>query len=242
MKHLLINGCSYATVWHDTKQDKELASLLNADTISNLGKSGSSNSRIFHSTMEFISKNPTVDFVILSLTFCTRFDAPWADTADRYDGYWINYSPGGIFESELPRMKNKNSAEMDKLNKYVQDRVVLDNGSEYTDRHLGEIIKFSAWFDSKNIKYCMFNAAEDIIKQSISANQLNPEKLRWITENKKIIDIENFISNQWMYDNGAKMNKQEIDNKVEPRWAHYGKDGYALLNNFLYNYINENCL
>lgn len=240
MKHLLFNGCSYGVWWRDSLQDIKLADSLEANSYTNLSKVGSSNNRIFHSTMEFILKNPNVDFVILSLTFCTRFDAPWADFKDEYDRDWVNYSPQGIFDNELLLMKNKSSVELERIKKYVLDRMVIDSNSSYVDRHLAEIIKFSAWLDSMNINYCIFNSCEDIIKRLSSVNELGIEKLNLIKQNKKIIDIENFMSNQWMYDNGATI--PDFQSDIAPHCVHYLADGFELLNNFLYNYIKENCL
>jgi len=240
MKHLLINGCSYGNAWQRGKKDQDIANKLNSNTFTNLSNRGSSNGRIYHSTMEFISKNPDVDFVILSLTFCHRFEGPWADVKDIYDGRWICYASHGIPPHWLNRMKGKNSAELDKINKYIQDRIILDAGIEYVNRYLENIITFSSWLDSKNIRYCIFNACEGLKNIIATEPDIEMEKISWIKENKRIIDIENFISNQWMHDNGANIPYEGLG--LDPKIVHYDKDGYALLNDFLYSYITENCL
>ena len=229
MKHLLINGCSYATGWENYNQ---LADKLLVDNVSNIGRSGASNDRIFRTTTEYILDNPTVDFVIVMLTFFTRFEAPWAVDKGDQEGPWVSYSPQGINFIKDRQIENHNKQLI--LEKYVKDKFIYDYNANYIDKTLINLIWVTAWLEMQNINYCIFNSCEN---QWVSVKRMDQ-----VRKNKKIINLSEFMSNQWMYDNGAKIQPNELDKNIEPRWAHYGKDGYTLLNNFLYNYIKEHCL
>ena len=73
MSTLFLNGCSYAHAW---KNADELSTRLGYDTTVNMGLPGSSNRRIFRTTMEYLTKN-TVDFAVIMLSFFERYESPW---------------------------------------------------------------------------------------------------------------------------------------------------------------------
>ena len=243
MKHLLVNGCSYAVWW---KNSEQLAHRLGAEKHCNLGINASSNDRIFRSTMNYVMANPDVDFVIIMLSFMIRLEAPWSHEYLPYEGRWVSYNVNGIIgetkNDRMPHCKN-----YDQIQKYIQDRFVIDmsfRGSEYTEKILLNLIALTGWLESRSIKYCVFNTAEDHVQHMIKTEQINQNILNEIRKNKKIIDIDNFMSNQYMIDQGAQVNTAELLNNsdMRPLWTHFGPDGYEKLNEFLYNYITEHCL
>lgn len=238
MSTLLLNGCSYAHWWsHEwftTGNISRLANSLGYDEVVNLATPGSSNSRIFRTTLEYLTSNPDVEFVVIALTFYSRFEAPWAETRP-IEGRWVSYSSNGIknesgFESPLydhPHIK-----------RYIADRFRYDLGIEYIDKLLADLIFFTGWLDSQGYKYCVFNTCEHLY--SDPHGFFDAKKIRWLAENPRVIDIKEFISNKWMHEHGAIC--PETEKQLEPLFRHYGNDGYTMLNDFLHEYITEHCL
>jgi len=198
--------------------------------------------------VNFILANPDVDFVIIMLTFVVRFEAPFADRIKEHEGYWVSYQSHGIGPlAQEERMPSYNQARMDRINQYIADKFVVDVSyrlSDYTERLFINLITLAGWLDSKNIRYCIFNTAEDNLQKMIKGDHINQDILNEIRKNKKIIDIDNFMSNQYMLDQGARINERDLvyNPALIPLWTHFGPDGYEKLNEFLYNYITEHCL
>lgn len=243
MKHLLINGCSYGHTW---KNYDQLADKLGAELTTNISCNGSSNERIFRTTFEYVLANPTVDFVIIMLTFYNRFEAPWAVKKGAVEGSWISYSHNGILSDH--ELTTEYQQAEHKLRKYIETRAVYDTDMIYIEKLIIGLIMLTSWLDSRSIKYCVVNMGENLIKHAVDTNRFDTRKISLLRENKRIIDIENFLANEWMYNQGAVIRESEIamfaamGATADPKWVHYDLDGYTMLNNFLYNYINENCL
>lgn len=214
MSKLLVNGCSYTKNWSSTLP--EFGTKLGFDETVNIGKSGSSNHRIFRSTLNYILNNP-VDFIILSLTFWDRQEAPWGIDGDNL---WIDYSINGVMlESDqlaYPR---------DSYSSYIKSRYKHDIGPAYIDKFISDIIVFSGFLDHLGIRYLIFSAPGEHLK-------FDPIKISYLDKNPRIIDLSNWSSNQYMYENGGQ--SQETGN---PSYLHYDIKSYKLLNNFLYDYI-----
>lgn len=248
MKHLLVNGCSYAHTWDNVG---ELATQLSADKVTNLGLRSGSNNRTIRTSTEYILKNTDVDFVIFMITFINRDEAPWATVHDDREGFWVNYSARGIHPVNEYLLAGISDVEKQRIDKFISDQFMikqLRNGHAYIDKFLINLMQFTSWLEIKNINYCIFNTGENFIPDSIENKVINSEIVDWLDKNKKIIDIKTFMSNSWMHQQGAIIPNSERQvfkqNNIElnPNWIHYGKDGHTMLNDFLYNYINEYCL
>lgn len=218
MSKLLINGCSYAIAWNETCN--ELGSSLGFDNTVNIAHTGSSNSRIFRTTLDYILEN-SVDFVILSLTYWDRQEALWG-----VNKQWVDYSPNGIM---------KESAELqyppEMYQGYIKNRFKFDIGTEYIEKLLNDIITFSGWLDHMNIRYLIFSAPDDNFKHE----NYNLDKLKYINKNNRIIDIKDWSSNQYMFDNGG--HSPDFTLGCVPGQLHFDGKSYKILNNFLYDYI-----
>jgi len=236
VKHLLINGCSYAHCWPNYKQ---LGIKLNVDRVVNLARPGSSNDRIIRTTFEYVNNNLDIDFIILMLSYNARYEGPWRNNLGNEEGSWISYTPMGI---SMNWQDDKINVELAPIEKYIQDKFVYDhNMTAYTEKTLINLILLTTWLDSKRINYCIFNTCDEIYDHP-GFNSINScrNKLDLLLTNKKVIDLRKFLSNQWMYDQGAVIPANQTT--ISPMTVHYDRDGYGLLNNFLYDYIKENCL
>jgi hypothetical protein len=216
---LLLNGCSYTTSW----KINSLAEKLQFDSSVNLSLSGSSNDRIFRTTLEYIFDNP-VDFVILSLTFWDRQEAHWG-----IDG-WTDYSSKGIMRSA--ELKNDESL----YTKYIQDRYRYDININYIDKLLNDLIIFTGWLDHMNIRYLIFSSPGEYFKNNDF--RFNPKKLKYLKNNPRILDIEDWSANQYMHDNGG----LGIEQDQTPSSRHYTSESYKILDSYIYEYIVSNNL
>jgi hypothetical protein len=244
MNHLLVNGCSYGYSWTNAH---ELSERLGYDKCTNLSIPGSSNDRIFRSTVNFLLDNPDVDFVIVMLTFIFRFEAPLADQIQEYEGRFVSFSHSGINPmTQKQRMPSYSQTYMDRINQCVMDKFVFDVYGKFTDhseKFLINLMLLTSWLDSKNINYCIFNTAEDDLQHYIKTQKIDQLILSEIRKNKKIIDIDNFMSNQYMLDQGCQINQRDIEEYgLPPLYTHFKSDGYKKLNEFLYDYITKHCL
>lgn len=238
MSKLLLNGCSYAHrwahEWYTTGNISALAQRLGYDETVSLAVSGSSNARIFRTTLEYLTLNPDVDFVVIALTFYNRFEAPWASPRP-IEGRWVSYSHNGVTNRESDEHL---VYERPEIKRYIDDRYRYDLGVEYIDALLADLIFFTGWLDAQGYKYCIINPCERLYADD--KGMFDTAKMRWIRENPKIVDIENFIANKWMHEQGAVCPEDETN--LDPMYRHYGNDGFTMLNEFMYNYITKNCL
>lgn len=221
MSTLLINGCSYTTNW--SPLDKVLGKKLEFESTVNLSTPGSSNDRIFRTTLEYIFKNK-VDFVMLSMTFWDRQEAYWADDD------WTDYSPMGA--TRPAELKNDESM----YKKYIQDRYRYDVDINYMDKLLNDIIMFTGWLDSMGIRYLIFSSPGEYFKWAKFT--FNQDKLTYLKNNTRIIDIENWSANQYMHDHGG----TSIEKEGSPANRHYTTKSFAILNEFIYEHITNNNL
>jgi len=226
MSTLLINGCSYTVNWNQTC--REFGKKLNFENTVNLSLSGSSNDRIFRSTLEYIFKNK-VDFVILALTFWDRQEAPWAE-----EGTWTDYSSNGI-------VRPSEVASPDIYDSYIQDRFRYDIDNNYIDKLLNNTITFSGWLDSQNIKYLIFSSPGGYYSEPgflFNHYKNTIEKLAYVRKNPRLIDGGDWSSNRYMADNGGVGEERDL----EPNIKHYNADSFNILNRFIIDYVKKHNL
>jgi hypothetical protein len=91
----------------------------------------------------------------------------------------------------------------------------------------------SGWLESKQIKYLIFSGPINFNLQILRTNNLSvlKRKLEYVRLNPNILDLENWSSNQYMYEQGGKW--IEADNNVEPSIRHYIPESYEILNKFI---------
>ena len=221
MSKLLINGCSYTVNW--SPLCAQLGNQLGFTETTNLSMPGSSNDRIFRTTLEYIFTND-VKYVIIALTFWDRQEAPWGKSAT-----WTDYSHNGLLRASEVDSPNL-------YNSYIQDRYRYDININYIDKLLNDIITFSGWLESKDIKYLIFTSSGNYFEKNNF--KFIQTKLDYLKQNPRIIDIETWTSNQYMYDHGG----TSIELNGPPDGRHYTKESFATLNEFIVDYINTNKL
>lgn len=237
MKTLLLTGCSYAYAYRNIG---DLASQLGFKNTVNLGRTGGSNSRSFRTTLEYLSKNQDIGFVVLMLTFWGRFEAPWCEHIP-IEGRWISYSPHGISPLRVNfRPTQTLIQDTSDVSSYIKYRTVAGGWiSDYLDRTIIDVIMFSGWLESMKIPYCIFHTTGLNYEVDYQQEVFDKEKYQWIKNNPRIIDL-NWSSNQFMHDNGGRGYKE--DQSLDPRVRHYHLKEHKVLTKFLYEYIIGNNL
>jgi hypothetical protein len=223
---LLLNGCSYGLSWGT--ELNLFSQSLGFDKAVNLSKTGSSNDRIIRTTFEYLEKN-LVEFIVLSLTFWDRQEAPWKSYED-YESVWSRYSSIGI--SNFNDIVEK--SEIDIYNKYIKERYLYDISTAYIEKLLLDLIFFTAWLDLYHYKYLIYVAPGfDKDEIPVYANS----KFNILKKNNRLIDLENFSSNEYLGNNGG----TSLD-KVDFKMKHYDQKSHRILGNFLKEYIHNNNL
>jgi hypothetical protein len=224
---LLLNGCSYGAAWGTSLP--VLAKKLNIENYFNLSLPGSSNDRIFTSTIEYILTRP-VDFAIISTTFWNRQSAPWNPKIESYNRHWVSYSPVGI--------KNLRYANLnDQYIKYIEDRYKFDVNHKYMDMFFHDVICLSGFLTSRNIRHVIYSApGDEFLMSSSLKNHISEPKLKCIQENKSLINLDTWSSNLFLHEAGS----TSTDVGVSPSCKHYQGNENLPLVEYLYNYIQQN--
>ncbi len=219
---LLLNGCSYGVAWG--QELNSFSQSLGFDKAVNLSKTGSSNARIIRTTFEYLQKNH-VEFIVLSLTFWDRQEAPWKSYED-YESVWSRYLPTGI-----PHLNDiAEKSEINIYHKYVKDRYLYDISTAYIEKLLVDLIFFTAWLDHNHHKYLIY-FAPGFHKNEIPVYAKS--KFNILKKNNRLIDLEHFSSNEYLGNNGG-MSLDKVDSKIK----HYDQKSHSILRNFLKEYIH----
>jgi hypothetical protein len=235
MSTLLINGCSYACSW-GAELPVELGNKLGFDKTVNIGHGGGSNSRTFRTTMEYILGNDSVEFVILMLTFWGRDEGAWAKSIP-IEGPWISHG-SALHTHDINANNRTMDVPIDWVTQYLELKTLIGfNGVHCCDTLITDLLCLIGWLKSRNIKYCIFGACD----MEYSQDSLSPIKKRELLTDPGVINIFEWSSNKFLYENGAECDDQDAKLPY-PYIRHYKPAGYSVLNDFLYNYITDNKL
>jgi hypothetical protein len=194
-----------------------LEKLLGATGTTNLSLCGSSNDRIYDTTMEYIRQNRDVDLVIIGWSeFCR---VQWFLTDQGYPEFWeINNLGVGRQPPEEYKLRKENWERTSRNNDYRTGM------SHYWHERIYNVHKY---FEFHNIPHLFFHAFHDF---RINETQY---QLDW---NKQYFHPYNSTQTyiHWCHDNGFK--------EITPGWYHYEPDAQEAWANYIFNYIIDNNL
>jgi hypothetical protein len=231
---LLLNGCSFSANYGVAAK---LGSDLGYDEFVNLAIGGSSNRRIIRTTVEYLEHN-TVDFVLLGLTFWERQEGAFLKTQPHKDN-WMSYNPMGLQglfappDTEFVFDNTRSSIE-----KYILERYRYDLNLMYLDQLMCDLVMFTAYLEQRNIKYLIFNTCE--LEYTNYFTNFNSTYQKAIDQNKRIVPLDKFVSNVYLYEKDARYAPNEA--QWSPNAIHYNSEEYRHINDYLLNYIRENRL
>ena len=225
---LLINGCSFAECWAPSL---EFIEKLNCKDYINLGKEGTSFQRTARSTVEWIAQNGNPSYVIIPITFAHRWELGIARIEDDIDGTW--------YPLQRKEFINENNISKSISIEKVKSLIDFYYGSipdirTYWDKIFIEIIMFAGWLENKKIPYLMFDMCNQFDHAHLD-NYKGFEKIKFIKQNKNIIDLFSFCGNHFMWESLPDVDKKQIDKIL----YHHKALQYQILEKYLLNYINS---
>ena len=227
MKRLLLNGCSFGECWSPTK---EFISYVGCDEAVNISKVATSFQRTCRSTIEWIAKNGEPSFIIIPITYCHRWELAIGDSEDDIDGTWFPMQ-----KKELITTMSDNISQLvdkEKLSQLIDlyYRCIPDIKT-FWDKMFTEIVMLSAFLDSKNIRYLMFDMCNDFDTKHIRGYK-GFDKLNLIRSNENIIDLFGFCGNKYMW-------TQMPNNKGQDFNIHHAPEQYKSLEKALMTHIKQ---
>jgi hypothetical protein len=225
---LLINGCSFAECWSPSA---EFVSKLNCDDVINLGKGGTSFQRTARSTIEWIAQNGKPNYVVIPITFSHRWELALNEDEDTIDGSWIPLQNSNFLSDKYKLQATTTK----KLKKFVDEYYeLIPTIKTYWDKCFTEIIMLAGWLENERIPYLMFDMCNQFDRKHLEGYK-GFEKLKFIEQNKNIIDIFDFCGNEFMWRSLSEDGKKIID----PVLYHHRDPQYRILENHLLNYIKS---
>lgn len=228
MKPLVISGCSFVECWHPTQS---FVDALGCDSAVNLGRVGGSNQRSFRTVIEWIAQNGDPGFVIVPITYITRFEMAISNREDPIDGAWFPIQRYELIEQN-----------QDKILGFIDQRRLKDlidltyavtpDTRTYWDRLFTEMIMFAGFLRSRSIPYLMFDMVNAFDPADIKIYQAT-EKVRLLEQDPRIIDLWKFVGNRYMWETMSEKQQSGVD----PLHHHHSDPQYAELERYLVSYI-----
>ena len=228
MKTLLLNGCSFAETWEPS--DKFVSSV-GCDNLINLGKAGTSFQRTCRSTIEWVAQNGSPDLVLIPITFAYRWELALNQDEDDIDGSWIPLQNSNFLSDDY-KLQDSSIDDVRKL-------VDLYYGSiptvkTYWDKLFTDIITFAGFLDHHQIPYLMWDMCNGFDLTHLKGYKAF-EKIKFINQNKSIINIWSFCGNRYMRDTM----QDDVKSKTPEFAHHHAPEQYKHLENYLLGHINQ---
>ena len=225
---LLINGCSCARVWNASKNFQE---KLNCSSTVNIGKDGTSFARTLRSTIEWVAQNGNPKFAVIPITYAHRWEMAIAKRDDPLDGTWhpVLEEPNlGLDKIDLGMVPENKYKEL--VSHY---HGCVPNIRNYWDKMFTDIILLASFFESRNIKYIMFDMMNNFERKHMRGYKAIT-KLKLIENNKNIIDLFDFCGNYFMFNKLPENRRKNVD----PYLWHHQNHEYEHLENYIITYLN----
>ena len=227
MKTLLINGCSFGLGW---KASDDFVQKLGCDSVINISKVATSFQRTCRSTIEWIAQNGAPKFVIVPITFSHRWELAIGEKQDQLDGMWFPMQRKEYVFSTGQKIRDDVSK--DKLAELIDLYYgCIPTSTNYTGKIFTEIVLLSGFLESRNIDYLFFDMCNEFQRKHI-AQYKGFDRIKFIEDNKKIIDLFSFCGNRYMHN--TLPNKENVHFNT-----HHGPEQYKELEKYLLNYLDK---
>lgn len=230
----LLNGCSFSANYYLACH---LAQRLGYDNFVSLARGGRSNRQIIRTTLEYIESNP-VKFVMLGLSMWDRYESDFLAVEPNTDN-WVNYRRQGVHDGSVdPESVFNSGTDFQDVDVYIRNKYNYEHSMKSIDQLMCDLVMFTGYLDSRNIKYCIYNTCETNYGKYFST--VNNFYQSIIQKNTRIVPLDTFISNLFLYDQGATW--AEAENVWPNHSKHYDGAHYIHLNNYLLQYLQRNGL
>jgi hypothetical protein len=229
MKKLMTNGCSMTKGVYDNFNEHDawpwqLASLIDMD-LDQLAESGSSNARIFRTTMEYLLEN-TPDYAIIAWTEPYRFELPY------YTGDTIRIMP----HIAVPDL-DESIHDLPKLRKFWYK--YCNNSVTAIERTVSYIRLLEMVFKDKGIPYKMcWGLHCDYVQEGQGQYSISKDKFPSDKTQRLDAEIAKIQTEHWMmWDSSMQVYLQDYPKADE--WGHHNKLGHTEWATQMYRTINE---
>ena len=225
MKQLLLNGCSFGECWQPTSN---FLQKLGCDTVENISKSGTSFQRTCRTTIEWIAQNDLPHYAIIPITFSHRWELALNVYEDKLDGSWVPMQNSNFLKQEYKVQEY----DIDKVKSFVDDYYkIIPTIKTYWDKMFTEIVMLAGWLESNKINYLMFDMCNNFEYEHIQGLKAF-EKLKFIKNNKNIIDLFEFCGNRFMFYSIQTTKNKDFN-------IHHAPEQYKTLENYITAYLGK---
>lgn len=230
----VLNGCSFSANYYEARH---LATSLGYTNFVSLARGGRSNRQIIRTTLEYIESNP-VEFVLLGLSMWDRYESDFITAVPDTDN-WVNYRRQGVHDGSVgPDTEFHSGTDFQDVDVYIRNKYTYEHSLKSMDQLMCDLVMFTAYLESKSINYCIYNTCETNYSKYFET--VNSFYLPIIQKNKRIVPLDTFISNLFLYEQGSTW--ADAENIWPNHSKHYDGECYRHLNNYLLYYIKENNL
>jgi len=239
INRLVLNGCSYMENYADGNGHKELADKFNISNVKSLARAGSSNERIFRTTLDDCYNNEKTLYVI-GLTFVHRYELPILSQSDPWN---IEHHEGDKFQW----INNENLIDLGQLDSGITENDVKQFHklkTKFDVNSQAELVFKSVYYYTSLVDSILNNGHQVVVfntAETIFESYTNDPKLKYLEKyNKYIIKQFNWYSNEYQLNNGASIIKEDIDVDMPTIYKHIAPGEHKKLNEFLYDHISNN--
>lgn len=239
IKHVVVNGCSYAESYAGGQGHVDLARKLgiigkfNIPQASTLAIGGSANSRILRTTLKHSYETTVPTLYVLGMTFISRLEIPICTPANDFEGRWINP------QNQEFKSRWQHGWTQEDTDQFVETKLksevfsILDRTEDLMYRMLATITDLQ----SRGHRVLMFQQADNLYQQYLDDPRLK------LFNRPEIIGGFAWRAIAWQAENGVEPKKYPKGSPyVPPDMTHPATGHHELINDYLTNYIQEHKL
>ena len=236
MNRLVVNGCSYMSMYDLGDGHTDLAKKLNIATAESLAIAGASNSRIIRTTLKdsYTTKDKT--FYLIGLSFLNREEFPINADMDTFEGRWLSTQHINIqnyYYSVDKKCLPTWTSEDSKIIIELKNKIEIDSIEDRLEHLMYQLLSMINDLISRGHQVLVFRQPEDSY-----ANCLDTAQFAQLKNCKNIVNGLSWAAVPWQIDNGARFNQTLLN--PAPGTEPIIPGEHELLNDFLYDYILKN--
>lgn len=199
-----MNGCSYTAIW---KPSDNFLQALGCANFKNIAMHGGSFQRTCRTTIEYFAKNPKPKFVMIPITFGYRFELAVGNLDDELEGNWLPMRAN----NDLKQEQMAEDVSKEKIDRLIDNYYGCIPGKiTFLDKLFTDIILLCSFLDSQGVDYLMFDMCNSFEQDEIKKFKAL-DKLSFIKQNKKVIDLFEFCGNSFMWSTLTDQQKSRCD-------------------------------
>lgn len=223
ISELFVNGDSYSAASSATVPYSTYLGELLDIPVTNSARSGSSNDRIFRTTLEYcLSLSPSQrPLIVVGFSFVTR-EETWVDNAS-YFGTYVQDFPGSKFTT-VDYLLNQ------RLDQDTMHLIIDQNINKQMINFYTKLFMLTQTLQQLNLPYFLFSAADNKDFRNLDWSSLkNLNMYHHIQRDSCVADLHNFNVKTWAENNHVQTSST----------YHLDSDGHKKFANFLYGQIND---